>query len=216
MSEATIILIFAASFVVALSGALTPGPLLALTISEAARRGFWAGPLLILGHAILELAVVVILVLGLSRFIESKLTLSIVGVAGGIVLMGMGFLAIRKGWQRASMPGASSVSTSHSTMLVLSGVLGSVSNPYWFLWWATIGVTYLLWSLELGGVGVASFFTGHIFADFSWYALVAFVIATGKRAMSDTVFRWLLVVCGLAVVALGIYFAVSGVKFLVG
>lgn len=215
MSEASIILIFAASFTVALSGALMPGPLLAITIGEAARRGFWAGPLLILGHALLEMALVVLLVLGLSQFIESKLVLGIVGIVGGTVLVGMGFLTARSGWQRATVP-IGSANTAKSRLLVISGVLGSVSNPYWFLWWATIGTTYLLWAMGVGSLGVASFFTGHILADFSWYALVAFVIATGKRAMSDNLYRWLLMVCGLAVMALGGYFAVSGVRFLVG
>ena len=42
------------SFIVALSGALMPGPLLTVTVGEAARRGFWAGPLIMVGHALLE------------------------------------------------------------------------------------------------------------------------------------------------------------------
>ena len=39
--------IFATSFVIALSGALMPGPVLTVTISESTKRGFWAGPLII-------------------------------------------------------------------------------------------------------------------------------------------------------------------------
>ena len=82
MPEATLIIIFSTSFLVGLSGALMPGPLLAVTVGEAARRGFWAGPLLILGHGILELALVVALVAGLSRLVGNNLVSGVVGIVG--------------------------------------------------------------------------------------------------------------------------------------
>jgi len=214
--EPIITSIFGASFLVALGGAIMPGPLLALTIGEAAHRGFWAGPLLIFGHGILELMLVIGLVLGLSRFAEAELVSSVIGMVGGIVLIGMGLTAIRKGWHQATIPAPNLKVTSQNRMLVLSGVIVSVCNPYWFIWWGTIGLTYLLWSLGLGVAGVASFFTGHILGDLSWYALVAFIIATGKKALSDAVYRWLVFTCGFALVALGSYFIVSGVEFLIG
>lgn len=212
MGEATIVLILTTSFVVALSGALMPGPLLALTIGEAARYGFWAGPLIVLGHGILELALVIALVFGLSRFVGNETILSIVGIAGGLVLIYMGLGTVRQGWRKATFP-VNSVKTANRT-LVLSGVLVSVANPYWLVWWATIGMTYLLWSLKLGMVGVASFFTSHISADLVWYALVSFLIVKGKRIISNTVYRWFLLVCGLALVGLGGYFITSGIRFL--
>jgi len=64
--------------------------------------------------------------------------------------------------------------------------------------------------------GVASFFTGHVLADFAWYALVAFIVATGRKVMNDRVYQGLLVLCGLALLALGVYFIVSGIRFLYG
>ncbi len=76
-------------------------------------------------------------------------------------------------------------------------------------------MTYLLWSLNLGIAGVASFFTGHILADLAWYALVAFIVATGRKVMNDTVYRGLLIVCGLALLSLGGYFITSGVSFFI-
>ena len=125
----------------------------------------------------------------------------------------MGLLIIRRVWQKVTIPTASP-GMGRGRTLVLSGVIVSISNPYWLIWWATIGITYLLWSLKLQVAGVASFFTGHILADLSWYALVAFIIATGKRAINDTIYHWLLRVCGLSLIGLGIYFVVSGVRFL--
>lgn len=193
-----------------------PGPLLAITIGASARYGFWAGPLLILGHGILELALVVALVLGLSQFIGGDLPMSIVGLIGGVVLVVMGTNTARQGWNKMPMPTASSKSQIQNKAMVLSGIVGSMSNPYWFIWWATIGMTYLLWALKIGTAGVVSFFTGHVLADLVWYTLISFIIASGKRIMNDTVYDGLLLVCGSMLVVLGGYFIVSGVRFLTG
>jgi len=214
-TEATIVLIFTTAFVIGFSGALMPGPLLARTISETARYGFWAGPLLTFGHGILELALVVALALGFSQFVEGDLVPSIIGLVGGLVLIGMGLAMARQGWQKTPIPVVKSVTIAQNRALVLSGVLVSLSNPYWFIWWATIGAAYLVWSLKLGVAGVASFFTGHILADMTWYALVAFIIATGRKIISDTTYSWLLLACGFALAGLGGYFVASGIGFLV-
>ncbi|MFC2122643.1 LysE family transporter [Bacteroidota bacterium] len=216
MPEATIPLIFITSFTVALSGALMPGPLLAITIGESVRSGFWAGPKIIMGHAILELAVVAALALGLSRFITSDLVSAIIGLAGGGILLAMGAIALKQGLGNAAMPTAEAGKAGRNGRIILSGILGSMSNPYWFIWWVTLGTVYLIWALGLGIAGVASFFTGHILADLSWYALVAFIVATGRKIMNDKVYRRLLGLCGLGLLALGIYFIVSGIIFLNG
>jgi len=188
-----------------------PGPLFAFTLSATSRYGFWTGPLLILGHGILELALILTLVLGLSHFVKSDFVTSVVGIIGGAALVYMGFTIARQGWRKAPMPlAASGIQTKR---IVLSGILVSLSNPFWLIWWATVGTTYLLWSLDLGAAGVASFFTGHILADLSWYALVASIVSTGRRAMTDRVYDGLLIFCGIALVGLGGYFVVSGIRF---
>jgi len=60
---------------------------------------------------------------------------------------------------------------------VVSGVLMSVANPYWIIWWATIGLGYILYSWRFGLWGVAFFFAGHILADLAWYTVVAAAVA---------------------------------------
>jgi threonine/homoserine/homoserine lactone efflux protein len=213
--EAALPLIFITAFVVALSGALMPGPLLVLTIGEVARRGFWAAPQLILGHAILELTLVAALATGVSKFMESDLTSGIVGLVGGSILVGIGFVTVKSGWQSGTILTPAKQIITRDRKLVLNGILVSISNPYWLIWWVTVGTTYLLWSSKLGIGGVATFFTGHILADFGWYVLVAFIIATGRKFMSHKIYRGLLVICGLALLALGGYFVASGINFLV-
>ena len=99
--------------------------------------------------------------------------------------------------------------------LVPAGALVSVSNPYWVLWWASIGAAYMSESLEEGAAGVASFFTAHILSDFAWLTLVAFVLATGRRLISRRLYRGILAACGLFLVVLGVRFLYAGVDFLV-
>jgi threonine/homoserine/homoserine lactone efflux protein len=214
LPEATLAVIFFTSFVVALSGAVMPGPVLALTISSVAQRGFRAAPLIIAGHALLELALVIALVFGLSRFIDNDFVASIIGIVGGSALIGIGVMTVIKGRHSTNPLSNPATYATRDHMLVVSGIVMSLSNPFWFLWWATIGITYLLWSLKLGAVGVVTFFAGHTLGDFGLYALVALVITKGMRFINDSVYRWMLILCGVMLVGLGIYFIVSGAMFL--
>jgi threonine/homoserine/homoserine lactone efflux protein len=199
------------SFLVALSGALMPGPLLTVTVGEAARRGFWAGPLIMVGHALLELALVLVLLIGLGAWLNKPLILGVVGVLGAGMLGWMGFMTLK-----ASRRGRLDFEAQDNSGLnpVLSGVLMSAANPYWLLWWLTIGLGYVMFSVKYGMAGVALFYLGHIAADFAWYSLVSGAVAGGRRFLSDGLYRGFLAGCGVFLVGFGGYFAVQGVKFL--
>ena len=199
------------SFIVALSGALMPGPLLTLTVGEAARRGFWAGPLIIVGHALLELALVLLILAGLGVWLHRPLVLGLVGVLGAAVMgwMGLGlFQASRHSHLEFDPKGGSGLNP------IVSGVLMSAANPYWLIWWLTIGLGYVMFSMKYGWLGVALFYIGHILADFAWYTLVAVAVAQGRRLISDRLYQGFLAGCGVFLFGFGGYFAFQGVKFL--
>jgi threonine/homoserine/homoserine lactone efflux protein len=207
-------LIFGTSFVVGLSGAMMPGPLLTVAIDESARRGFRAGPLLVLGHGIAELVVVAALVFGLSHLIQQSIVAGTVGLLGGAVLVWMGYGMGRRAWEGKISLVAVSAGATRGPGPVPAGALISASNPYWLLWWATVGATYVAWSLQWGAAGMALFFGGHILSDLAWYSFIAALIVTGKRLISDRVYRGIILACAVFLVGLGFYFAVSGVGLL--
>ena len=199
------------SFIVALSGALMPGPLLTLTVGEAARRGFWAGPLIILGHALLELALVLLLLAGVGVWLNRPLILGLVGVSGAAALgwMGLGLLkASRHSHLAFDAKGGSGLNP------IVAGVLMSAANPYWLIWWLTIGLGYVMFSMKYGWLGVGLFFAGHILADFAWYTLVSGAVSQGRRFISDGIYRGFLAGCGVFLFGFGGYFAFQGVNFL--
>jgi threonine/homoserine/homoserine lactone efflux protein len=87
--------IFGSSFLVSLTGALSPGPLTTLAVREGARRGFWAGPLLATGHGAVELALVIGLALGLNQLLDNDAVVAAIAVAGGLFLLWLGWQVIR-------------------------------------------------------------------------------------------------------------------------
>lgn len=212
----SLVALFWSALVVGFSGAMMPGPVLTATIAESMRRGFRAGPLIVLGHAILELALLAAIFAGLGAWIRHEGVLGVLGLVGGAMLVVMGVqmvygarAAVDEGM--AAMAGTGSASVRGALRgPVLAGVLLSVSNPYWTLWWATIGLNFAGQALTRGPAGLACFYAGHILSDLAWYSLVAALVASGRRIVPRTVWRVMIVVCGVALVGLGVWFAWDG------
>jgi len=95
--------------------------------------------------------------------------------------------------------------------------MATLSNPFFFLWWATIGNAMLLEGMAIAGVlGALVFYFFHISSDFTWYSLVSFSLGKGRKMMSDSVYSAILMAVGTFLVLLGGYFLVEGGSRLVG
>ncbi len=224
--------LLALSFATALTGALSPGPLFTFTIEKSlacGRRGWSVGFLAILGHAAIEGVILSVLLLGMAAVLNAPLTLFIIGLAGGSVLVLFGMLYLKDsisgkvtlGLQKmdpycADTP-SEQVSTSGVTTsfplwkVAAGGVLVSMSNPYWWLWWATIGLNLVLANLpSLGsGLGITAFFVGHELGDLSWYVLVSLLIFAGRTKINAKFYRIIIFSCGIFMLVLGVYFMTS-------
>jgi threonine/homoserine/homoserine lactone efflux protein len=197
----TLLALTVTSFVVALSGALAPGPVFAVTVVQSIRRGFRAGPLIVVGHAVLEFALILLLIAGLGTWLQRPAVSRVLGLVGGGILVLFGLLTLA-GSRRATLEGSA---TTAPGSLVASGILVSLSNPYWSLWWAGIGLTYLAYALPFGVIGVVLFFLGHISADLLWFSLVSFSVSRGRRLFSPPVYRLVMAACGLFLLGFGLF-----------
>lgn len=199
--------ILATSFVIALSGAAMPGPLMTVTISESIRRGFMSGPALVLGHGLLELTLLILLMFGLAPFLRQDWVFSVIAVTGAFVLAWMALGMLR------AVPHLSMHTDNRSegqSNLVLAGMLISVSSPYWIIWWATIGLTYVLYCARYGTAGIVFFFIGHCLGDLAWYGTLSYAVGKGRRFLNDTYYRALIATCGVFLLILAAWFAWSG------
>lgn len=200
--------IFSSSFILALSGALMPGPVLSVTVSESVRRGAVVGPLIILGHGILELILVLALLAGLAPVIARDNVFTAISLAGGTILLWMSYTMFRS---LPEMKLSFHAGTEKPRNLILAGILLSIANPYWAIWWATIGTGAIAYSVKFGGAGIISYYGGHILADLAWYSMISLGISKGRHFFTDLSYRRLIGFCAGFLLLFSIYFFYSGI-----
>jgi len=208
--------IFITAFFIAFSGAVVPGPLLTVTIVETTRKGILAGPLLIVGHGLLEVMMVIGLMFGLGEVLTSEMAGAVLSIIGGAVLFWMGWGIVSgtlkgKFSVTADVSGEPTARGKSAFSLTILGMVISVANPYWTLWWITFGAGFLQKTWLYGWMGAFTFFTGHILADFTWYVVVSVLVVTGQRFLASKAYRYLLILSGIFLNVMALYFIYSGI-----
>jgi threonine/homoserine/homoserine lactone efflux protein len=187
-------------FVIGLTGALAPGPTLVATINASITGDWTTGLKVSLGHAIVELFLVILIVLGLAT-LALPYTSVIAGI-GGIALVAFGALTLA-GSRKATMS-ASRVQTVANPYM--AGLVTSAANPYFWIWWLSIGSAMVIAGLE-GGLALAfAFMLGHWTADIAWYTLVSTGVSKGRTIFSDAVYQKIMGLCGIFLIVFGVYY----------
>ncbi|MDI6820078.1 MAG: LysE family transporter [Candidatus Hodarchaeaceae archaeon] len=199
---------FPIGFIVALSGVLLPGPLLAFVVVKTISGGARIGTSAAVGHILVELGIVSLVCLGLGFVLRSQAFQVGVGALGGGLLLILGVLNLVQVWRiREFKPEIAGV-RHHA---IIGGVLFStVLNPSVILWWATIGLAMLTEAfLTAAAIGAALWLTGHFLADLGWYSFVSYSITKGKWLMGSRGYKGLLIACGCVLLLFGIYFIIK-------
>jgi threonine/homoserine/homoserine lactone efflux protein len=200
----SIIAIYLLAVAVGLSGALAPGPMLVATIDSSLRGGWTMGPRVTAGHMAVEFVLIILIAAGLSAGAASYS--GAIALAGGVALVGFGILTMLSAFRRQK-------TVKQGKFLAnpfLAGILTTAANPYFWVWWVTVGSALLLsWT---GGVLVlgAVFMAGHWTADLGWYTLVSTGTARGRAFLSPDAYQALLVVCSAFLILFGFYFILCG------
>ncbi len=189
----------ALGFLIGLTGALAPGPTLIATIDAALRGGWSAGPRVTLGHIAVETGMVVLIVAGLAAVIGTYTGL-VAGI-GGTALVVFGLLTVKES-RFASIPTGSG----NAAQPFIAGVMTSVSNPYFWIWWLSVGSALLIGALSDGWPVVGAFLAGHWMADLGWLTVVSVSIHQGRFFLGQRGYRLTLTICGIFLVVFGGYY----------
>lgn len=197
------------AFLIGLTGAMSPGPYLTVTITRTVTKGPRSAALMLVGHALLEGLLLVGFAFGLQELLRNLHVANVLSGVGGAFLIWMGLGLLRGAIAGTISPAAAADQPEPRLGPVMSGAAVSLANPYWTLWWATIGVKLAADGLAIGPLGVAAFFIGHELADVTWYGLVILATSRGRRLLADRPYRIIIGACALFLLYLGARFALT-------
>lgn len=204
----SLIALLATVTAISLTGVIAPGPVTAMAITRGMERKE-AGLLIAVGHGIVEIPTIAVVWLGFATIMAAPWVKVAVGIAGGIVLVWMGIGMVR------AQPQSPGEQPRVTRGCVLAGVTTTVANPYWLMWWGTIGAALVASAGAWGFVGIGAFALTHWLCDAGWLSLLSWGVFSSKRLLAGGAQRVMLMVCGAVLVGFGLYFLGAGALSLI-
>lgn len=193
---------------ISLSGVMMPGPVFAATIARSWQSKF-AGSFIAIGHGLVELPVILLIYFGLHNFFQNNSVKIILGIIGGLVLIYMGKDIFNL--KKVSPTVSQDKSTSKAT---IAGAITSILNPYFILWWITVGTALIMRSIVFGVLGLVVLGIVHWLCDFVWYSLISCGLHHSGKIWGRKVQLTLFKVSSFMLIGFGVWFIISSFKWM--
>jgi len=184
---------------------MMPGPVFAITVAKSYRSP-WAGPMIAIGHAVIEIPLILLIYFGFARFFENITVQLVLSILGGamIIWLGTGMFRARTEvvHRGRDLPYSA----------ITAGIVLSALNPFFLLWWATIGSMLIMKVADYGAAGLAAFTLVHWSCDLVWLSIVSVLIYKTQKLWGKRFQEWLFIACSLLLLAFGVWFIVSGIR----
>ncbi len=188
---------------VSLTGVMMPGPVFAAAVAkgyEDRNAGVWIA----MGHGVVEFPLMALLFAGFAYVVDVPQVTLAISMAGGAVLIYLGASTVlrkREALQTGAMP-------QHPLIL---GMVTTASNPYFLLWWLTVGLALMLFVYPYALAGMVLFALVHWSCDLGWNGFVSATVHKTRRFWNESVRRTVSLVLGAFLLALGVWFLVTTV-----
>jgi threonine/homoserine/homoserine lactone efflux protein len=192
------------------SGVLAPGPLLFANLACATNHDKWSGIKVACGHAIVELILIIMLAAGLFTIDTAREYTNIIGLMGGVAILVFAGLQTATIFDKNRLQyHIGHIAGRNGPFLI--GLSFTALNPFFIIWWFTAGLKLITDSAEFGiTTGLILLFALHIWMDYAWLALTAYLSSKGSSLINSQIYRVILLALAALLVYYGISFIVQG------
>jgi threonine/homoserine/homoserine lactone efflux protein len=220
--------------VLSMSGVLSPGPLFLANLIYGSKQGYYAGIKIANGHMAVELLLIILLslsIFGLSRFTVGPATLSVVGMIGAVAIILFSVVQISnivKGIRNIgdainkNNKSGKQLGIGHGSNYLffldkikwridrgplIVGIIFTAMNPFFVTWWLTVGLKLISDSIYLFGIvrGALVLFLFHIWMDYAWLALSAYLSSKGRSLFKGRTYYFFITCINITLILYGFY-----------
>ncbi len=193
---------------VSVSGVMSPGPLTASAVMIGARGSGRGGLIIALGHTIFEfpyILVIAMLYSSITVLLSSVIVNFALTAAISAFIFFFSYLTIRDGISvlrlKTEFKGGRG---DYAYNPLLIGLLLTGLNPYFLLWWLSVGMPLIRMSMSMGLQVLLIMYVAHVWMDYFWLALMSLAGEGSVRILRSRGYGALLVALGIILILFGL------------
>jgi len=200
-----VIALLGAAAVYGLSAGLSPGPLLALVISQSIRYGVREGAKAALAPLVTDLPIILLCVMVLKPLADSRFVLGLISMAGGLFV-----LYIASGCLRTTR--LDLIDRGEAPQSLGKGAAVNALNPHPYLFWLTVGGPAVLGAWAESPARAVAFVAVFSACIVGSKVLVAFVAGRSGRLLTGKGYGIVMRVLGLALLVFALLLLRDGIS----
>jgi threonine/homoserine/homoserine lactone efflux protein len=185
-----------------LSAGLSPGPLLALVLSETIHHGKKAGIYVAVAPFLTDVPIILVSLLMIDFLSSSNIAFGLLSVVGALYLLWLS----RENFQAKTFK----VNESGSGKSLKKGILANFLNPAPYLFWISIGSPLMIKGWQVNILNPVLFLVGFYVFLVGSKILIALLVAVYRTRINDQLFRIINIILGLLLILISLKFFYDG------
>ncbi len=180
--------------ILGITAGISPGPLMAVLISETIKGNIKNGLMVAVIPVITDIPLIILTVFILRKFKDINIILDILYIIGGLTLIYFGIKDL--------LTNKVNINYNLSKFSSLKkGIITNILNPHPYIFWVFIGVPFIINGNLLQIIGfVASFFTGIVGSKI----VIALSVEKSKHFIQSNYYLYLIKLSGIILIIFGI------------
>ena len=193
--------------VISASGVMQPGIMFAMTIAKSYKSP-WAGAQIALGHAVIEVPLILLIYFGFAQFFQNTVVQLVLSIVGGGMIIWLGISMFRT---RAEVTQKGKDLPYNA---FTAGILTSVLNPFFWIWWAAIGAMLVMKFLDFGTIGLILLIVVHWLFDLVWFSFISVLVYRTHSLWGRKLHEGIFIGCSILLVGFGGWYLISGIQLM--
>ena len=186
---------------------ISPGPLLALVISETIKHNRTEGIKIAVAPVFTDIPIVILSTYLLSRLSEYNTIMAIIAFSGAAFILYLAFTNF-------IATGIQVQSDIKKPKSMIKGIVANFLSPHPYLFWLTIGGSILLKALNQRVIYAIAFFGGFYIFLIGSKVIVSLIIEKTKKHINTKWYVWIIRILGVILLIFAFLFILDGIKYL--